>query len=162
MSRSSPSVRQFLRQFARQADVRSRFMLDISVPVGALRFWDAVPVGPRQQFRSLLYISGWWWVLSWLLVDCGRGWHVAGAAGVRDALSGGAGSPGWGGDQCGCPPLWGVAADGACLVAPVCARWGGAESGGPLVASAPVSASDGAWGIQLGCSSSVRAWSIWS
>jgi hypothetical protein len=31
--------------------VRSRFMLDISVPVGALRFWDAVPVRPRQQFR---------------------------------------------------------------------------------------------------------------
>ena len=31
--------------------VRFRFMLDISVPVLGLRFRDAVPVGPRQQFR---------------------------------------------------------------------------------------------------------------
>jgi hypothetical protein len=31
--------------------VRFRLMLDIRGPVAALRFWDAVPVGLRQQFR---------------------------------------------------------------------------------------------------------------
>ena len=39
------------RQFFGTRCVRSRFMLDISVPVGALRCWDAVPVGLRHQFR---------------------------------------------------------------------------------------------------------------
>lgn len=33
-----------------------RFMLDISVPVAALRFGDAVSVGARHQFRYVLYV----------------------------------------------------------------------------------------------------------
>ena len=62
------------------AFVRFRFMLDVSGPVAALRFQDAVPVGPRQQFREVLYTCWWVGVLSWSLVDCERGRHVAGAA----------------------------------------------------------------------------------
>src|ERR1700739_3394888 len=69
---------------------------------------------------------------------------------------------GRGGDQHGSLPLWGVAADRARLVAPVCARWGGAEFGGPLVASAWLSASDGGRGGGAGvgvarCSSALGA-----
>jgi hypothetical protein len=58
-------------------------------------------------------------------------------------VTGGAGGPGWGGDQRCCPAVRSFAADGVCLAAALCAGWGGAESGGPFVASAWVS-SDGA------------------
>src|ERR1700760_3518248 len=81
---------------------------------------------------------------------CCGGWGGAG------------GGLGGGGVQGVSLPLWGVAAERARLVAPVCARWGGAEFGGPLVASAWLSAADGGRGGGAGvgvarCSSALGA-----